>query len=372
MADNNEKQAIGHLTIKRLRKGRNIILGFVTDKALFQAWNPVTKKAEPEFGNTAATQGPTVTPTVYTSGNVTNITISSESKWYYNSLENPIEWNDPSGGYRVSKNGLFKENTTTHALTFIGNLASADNRGTDTFYFRAMGEVAGTNYEALGSFEFKIQEISDSGWVLMTSGGNLLTKDISTVNLTAYLYCNGKPVTGGYIEWHTVQDSDSFISAGYTCTVGQDKVFGQGPDSGVRVFAWPNKASKDAKEEAVASTFHAISDLTDDYDVEAFIISNATEWDGKNSIWVSSRLRNVRTQAVVTTADIATLTWNADIYDSKKAAPVIKDMLPTTTKINNVTYDPAWELGTTQWAKIDDGCDMTVSLEALWKTNTTT
>lgn len=378
MAETNteQKQAIGHLTIKRLRKGRNIILGFVSDKALFQAWNPVTKQAEPQF-DASENVGPTVTPTVYTSdggdstegsGTGVKVTMNSDSKWYYNSLSNPIEWNEESGGYRTSKNGLFKENIKTHALTFIGNIASDTNRGTDTFYFRAAGEAGGVNYEALGSFEFKIQEISDSGWVLMTSGGNLLTSDITSTKLTAYLYCNGKPVTTGYIEWRTVEDDveKSLITTGYTATITAVHVFGQGPDSGVRVYAWPNEASKNAKEEAVAYTFHQINDLTDAYDVESFIISDVKEWDGTNSVWVGARLRNIKTQAVVDNKTLSKLSWNADIYDSRKPAPVIKDMVPSSYKINNVTYSPAWELGITQWAKIDEDCDMTVALEALW------
>ncbi len=336
-------EATGSITIKRLRKGRNIVLGFTVNGSLFQGWNPTAGKAEPDL--TVAANQPTVTPNVYASDGST-CTIGSDSKWYYNSMDTPIEWNAASGGYRTSKNGLFKENTTTHALTFIKDIASANNKGSDTFYFVAMGEVAGVNYTATGSFEFKIQEISSSGFTLMTSGGNALTAASPTVNLTAHLYAGGEADTTKVIKWYTADMQLISGTTGYTAEIKTSHVSGQGPDAGVYCKAF--KSASDTT--ALATTFHQINDFTDEYDVELYVEENP-EWDGTNAAKVNARLRNVRTQVVVGTG----VTWKSDIYDSKEQDPIATDVagMPLT-------------VGTTYWSQVGDDSDITISTSATW------
>lgn len=309
-------EAIGSLTIKRLKKGKTVVMGFVVDKALYQGWNSSTKLAEPTFSEAT---GPTVTPTVYTSDG-SAVTINSDSKWYYNSLENEIEWNEPSGNYRYSKNGLYKENITTHALQFIKDIASETNVGSDTFYFRAYGEAGGVNYSTLGNFEFKIQEISSSGFVLTTSGGNAITAANPKVMLKAHLYVGGKEDTTKVIKWYYItKDGLVVITTGYSCTVEQKHVSGQGPDAGVYCMAY----EKEGDEVALASTFHQINDFTDNFDVETFFNTGSdTQFDGTNPVTINARLVNVRTQETIATT---TNQWSTDLYDSKIKDPAIEE-----------------------------------------------
>lgn len=338
-------EATGSITIKRLRKGRNIVLGFTTDNSLFQGWNPISKKPDPDF--TKAENQPTVTPNVYSSDGST-CTIGAESKWYYNSMDTPIEWNTASGGYRTSKNGLFKENTTTHAITFIKDIASETNKGSDTFYFVAVGEVAGVNYTATGSFEFKIQEISSSGYTLMTSGGNALTATATEVTLKAHLFVDGKADTSKVIKWYQ-SDMKTLIPTednSYTVKVSTNHVSGQGPDAGVYCMAF----EKAGDTVALATTFHQINDFTDDYDVELYVSANP-EWDGTNAATVNARLRNVRTQEVVSTG----VTWSSNIYDSKVKDPIA----------SNVAGMPL-TVGNDYWSEVGDDSDLVITTAATW------
>lgn len=374
MSDN---QAIGTITIKRLRKGRNLVLGFVTDKALFQGWNPITKIAEPTFNTTNL--GPTVTPKVYASdGTAVQITSRYNSEgtenenasiWYYNDLSTPISWDNDTktkidGVYYVtSVNKKWKLNNSTMAITFIADLASEDNQGTDTFYFKAKGEVDAVNYSALGSFEFKIQTISSSGFVLMTSGGNALTANSPTkkigektyryVTVNAHLYSNGVKDITKYIVWY---DADlKQIGTGYSIDVLDTNVYGQGTDAGVYVKAFENQNST----EALATTFHQINDFTDNYDIELYISGTYTEWDGTNPIIINARVRNVRTQQVLGETGgetiTGTITYLTDLYDSKQSKAFVEDLTAMPLSI-----------GSEYWSQVSNESDMIVSTSASW------
>lgn len=333
-------EAAGSLTIKRLRKGRNIILGFTVNGALFQGWNPITKVVEPSFET--AENRPTVTPNVYASDGST-VTIGSSSAWYWNNMTTPIQWNAASGTTRTSTDGMFQENTETHALTFIKDLASATNMGSDTFYFVANGEAGGVNYTCTGNFEFKIQEISSSGYTLTTSGGNAITAELPTVKVTAYVYSSGVKDTTKVVKWYTT--GGNLISTGYSATIKQEHVSGQGSDAGVVCMVY----EKEGDTVALASTFHQINDFTDNFDVEAYIDGSTTEWNGSDAITVNARLRNMRTMEVIETG----VTWKSSIYDSKVDDPVVTDIAGLPLSI-----------GKTYWDLIGKDSDLRINIEA--------
>ena len=348
-------EAIGSITIQRLKKGKNLVMGFVADKALFQGWNPITQTSEPDF--TQSANQPTVTARVYASDGSSVTMSDTQSKWYWNSKSTPINFPESwEGNSRTSTDGNFKEtrsaDRTERSLTFLKNIATADNTASDTFYFEANGENDGINYTILGSFEFKIQTISSSGYALMTSGGNAITAENTQVTVEAILYVGGKRNTSKVIKWYNAQMS--LIGSGYQITLSAGDVFGQGNDAGVYCFAFEN----DSDTTPLVSTFHQINDFTDDYDVQTYISGSYDQWDGAHPVIVSAKLYNVRTNDLIGSS--AAVRWTYKLYDTDSLTPFF------TSGEQSLAGDTALDisLGADVWNQVGANSGLRVTIQA--------
>ncbi len=348
-------EAIGSLTIQRLKKGKNLVMGFVADKALFQGWNSITKTAEPDF--TQAANRPTVTARVYASDGSTVVMSDTQSRWFWNSKSSPILFPEAwDGNTRISTDGNFKETRSAdkseRSLTFLKNIATADNTASDTFYFEANGENDGINYTILGSFEFKIQTISSTGYALMTMGGNAITSENSKVKVEALLYVGGKKNTSKNIRWYNAAMTQ--IGTGYSIEVVADNVFGQGTDAGVYCMAFENNDDT----APLASTFHQINDFTDDYDVQTYVSGNYDRWDGSHPVVVAAKLYNVRTNDTLSAS--ATVNWTYKLYDTNSLTPFI------TSSAQALAGDAEFSisLGSDVWSHVGANSGVRVTIEA--------
>lgn len=261
----------GSITLKRLKKGVNVVLSIETENAaLYQGWNDKTSTPAPNF-QTPANQPILVPKAVATNGQTASIT---NGTWYYNNTMLVVTTTATSEGFYKCSDARFAINPSNYKLRIIDNIASASNTSNDMFTFKCSGEAASTNYEAEATAELHLQIVGSSAAALYIEGGCTLSLANASTKLKARFFIDGGEITSGYSyiffdeKNNPLQDS---TSREFTAT--RDMVDGIG---GIYCSAYK---TGDSKKTALATDFHKITDIGDEYELEASVDK---DWDGVN------------------------------------------------------------------------------------------
>jgi hypothetical protein len=266
----------GSITLKRLKKGLNVVLSIETENAaLYQGWNDKTSTPAPDFKD-AANQPILVPKAVATNGQTATITNGS---WYYNNTLLVVTTTATSEGFYKCSDARFAINPSNYKLRIIDNIASASNTSNDMFTFKCSGEAANTDYESEATAELHLQIVGSSAAALYIEGGCTLSKENASTKLKARFFIDGAEIISGYSYrfynensetlQNTLQDS---TSREFTAT--RDMIDGIG---GIYCSAYK---TGDSKKTALATDFHKITDIGDEYELEASVDK---DWDGVNA-----------------------------------------------------------------------------------------
>lgn len=269
----------GSITLKRLKKGVNVVLSIETENAaLYQGWNDKTLTPAPNF-QTPANQPILVPKAVATNGQTASIT---NGTWYYNNTMLVVTTTATSEGFYKCSDARFAINPSNYKLRIIDNIASASNTSNDMFTFKCSGEAASTNYEAEATAELHLQIVGSSAAALYIEGGCTLSVENASTKLKARFFIDGGEITSGYSfrffdeKNKTLQDS---TSREFTAT--RDMIDGIG---GIYCSVYK---TGDSKKTALATDFHKITDIGDEYELEASVDK---DWDGVNSQRVTAHV----------------------------------------------------------------------------------
>lgn len=269
----------GSITLKRLKKGVNVVLSIETENAaLYQGWNDKTSTPAPNF-QTPANQPILVPKAVATNGQTASIT---NGTWYYNNTMLVVTTTATSEGFYKCSDTRFAINPSNYKLRIIDNIASASNTSNDMFTFKCSGEAASTSYESEATAELHLQIVGSSAAALYIEGGCTLSLANASTKLKARFFIDGGEITSGYSylffdeQNNPLQDS---TSREFTAT--RDMIDGIG---GIYCSAYK---TGDSKKTALATDFHKITDIGDEYDLAA---SADKDWDGVNSQRVTAHV----------------------------------------------------------------------------------
>lgn len=262
----------GSITLKRLKKGLNVVLSIETENAaLYQGWNDETSTPAPDFKD-AANQPILVPKAVATNGQTATITNGS---WYYNSTLLVVTTTATSEGFYKCSDARFAINPSNYKLRIIDNIASASNTSNDMFTFKCSGEAANTDYESEATAELHLQIVGSSAAALYIEGGCTLSLQTPSAELKARFFIDGAEIISGYSyrffdeNNRALQDSTTRV---FTAT--RDMIDGIG---GIYCSAYK---TSDNKKTALATDFHKITDIGDEYELEASVDK---DWDGVNA-----------------------------------------------------------------------------------------
>lgn len=190
----------GSITLKRLKKGLNVVLTIETENAaLYQGYDPKTGKVSPDFTD-ASTAKPILTPKAV-AGNGATASITNGS-WQYNGTLLTVSGTADSDGFIPCTDSRFAINPSTFQLKITGNIASEGNLNNDIFTFSGKGEAQQADWEAETTAEMHLQEIGSSAAALYVSGACTLSTQQESIPLTATLFISGQQVTTYYgYQW---------------------------------------------------------------------------------------------------------------------------------------------------------------------------
>lgn len=269
----------GSITLKRLKKGVNVVLSIETENAaLYQGWNDETSTPAPNF-QTPANQPILVPKAVATNGQTASIT---NGTWYYNNTMLVVTTTATSEGFYKCSDARFAINPSNYKLRIIDNIASASNTSNDMFTFKCSGEAASTNYEAEATAELHLQIVGSSAAALYIEGGCTLSLANASTKLKARFFIDGGEITSGYsYRFFDEKNNDLRDSTSREFTATRDMIDGIG---GIYCSAYK---TGDSKKTALATDFHKITDIGDEYELEASVDK---DWDGVNSQRVTAHV----------------------------------------------------------------------------------
>lgn len=252
----------GSITLKRLKKGGNVIVSIKTEgAALYQGWNDKSGAAVPSF-KTAANQ-PVLVPSAVASNNqpasITN------GNWYYNdTLLVPSSTSLTDGFYKCT-DARFAFNPSNYKLKIIDDIASAGNTSNDILTFKCSGEAGGVSYSTEASAEIHLQIVGSSAAAVYIEGDCTLTTSTPNVTLKAHFFIDGDEPTGGYtFKWYKEDGTEVKGANGSTCVVTRDDVTAIG---GVYCSVYRNGETKSA----LATDFHKMTDINDELELYATV-----------------------------------------------------------------------------------------------------
>ena len=187
-----------------------------------------------------------------------------------------------SEGFYKCSDARFAINPSNYKLRIIDNIASASNTSNDMFTFKCSGEAASTSYESEATAELHLQIVGSSAAALYIEGGCTLSLANASTKLKARFFIDGAEITSGYSyrffdeKNNTLQDSTS-----RELTATRDMIDGIG---GIYCSAYK---TGDSKKTALATDFHKITDIGDEYELEASVDK---DWDGVNSQRVTAHV----------------------------------------------------------------------------------
>jgi len=269
----------GSITLKRLKKGVNVVLSIETENAaLYQGWNPTDGTPKPNFKD-EANQPILVPKAVGGNGQTASIT---NGTWYYNGTTLVVTGTADKNGFCKCSDARFAINPSNYKLRIVDNIASKDNTSNDLFRFVASGEVQKTSYETEATAELHLQEIGTSAAALYVGGKCTLSKAEPTTELTAYLFVSGELKDSGYsYKWYTEGGKVLQDSTSRKYTAKRDDVTAIG---GIYCSAY---LTSDNQKTIITTDFHKMTDLGDEYELTATVDK---EWDGTNAQTVTAHL----------------------------------------------------------------------------------
>lgn len=250
------------ITLKRLKKGVNVILSIETENAaLYQGWNNNQGKAIPSFAD-AKSQPILVPKAVASNGQSASIT---NGAWYYNGTLLVRSSTATSEGFYKCTDERFAINPSNYKLRIIADVASAENTSNDLFRFECSGEAANSTYSTEATAELHLQTVGSSAANLSIIGGSTLSTSNPSVTLTACFFIDGVEYTSGYsFIWK--KESGGVISGNTrTCVITRDDVTAIG---GVYCSAY---RTGDASKTILATDFHKMVDIGDEVEFEATV-----------------------------------------------------------------------------------------------------
>lgn len=274
-----ESTLSGSITLKRLKKGVNVVLSIETENAaLYQGWNDKTSTPAPNF-QTPANQPILVPKAVATNGQTASIT---NGTWYYNNTMLVLTTTATSEGFYKCSDARFAINPSNYKLRIIDNIASASNTSNDMFTFKCSGEAASTSYESEATAELHLQIVGSSAAALYIEGGCTLSLANASTKLKARFFIDGGEITSGYsYRFFDEKDNPLQDSTSREFTATRDMIDGIG---GIYGSAYK---TGDSKKTALATDFHKITDIGDEYELEASVDK---DWDGVNSQRVTAHV----------------------------------------------------------------------------------
>ena len=269
----------GSITLKRLKKGVNVVLSIETENAaLYQGWNDKTSTPAPNF-QTPANQPILVPKAVATNGQTATITNGS---WYYNKTLLVVTTTATSEGFYKCSDARFAINPSNYKLRIIDNIASASNTSNDMFTFKCSGEAASTSYESEATAEPHLQIVGSSAAALYVEGGCTLSFANPSTKLEARFFIDGAEIAGGY-SYHFFNEKGTILadSTSNEFTATRDMVDGIG---GIYFSAYK---TGDGKKKRLATDFHKNTDIGGEYELEASVDK---DWDGTNKQIVTAHV----------------------------------------------------------------------------------
>lgn len=269
----------GSITLKRLKKGVNVVLSIETENAaLYQGWNDKTSTPVPNF-QTQANQPILVPKAVATNGQTASIT---NGTWYYNNTMLVVTTTATSEGFYKCSDARFAINPSNYKLRIIDNIASASNTSNDMFTFKCSGEAASTSYESEATAELHLQIVGSSAAALYIEGGCTLSLANSSTKLKARFFIDGAEITSGY-SYLFFNEKGTILadSTSNEFTATRDMVDGIG---GIYCSAYK---TGDGKKTALATDFHKITDIGDEYELTPSVDK---DWDGTNKQTVTAKV----------------------------------------------------------------------------------
>jgi hypothetical protein len=269
----------GSITLKRLKKGVNVIMSIETENAaLYQGWNDKSGTPVPNF-TTPANQPILVPKVVATNNQTASITSGS---WYYNNTLLVVTTTATSEGFYKCSDARFAINPQNYKLRIIDNIASAQNTSNDIFTFKCSGEAAGSSYETEGTAELHLQIVGSSAAALYIQGPCTLSLEASTAQLVARFFIDGKEELSGYSYlFYDENDKTLQDSTSTTFTVTRDMITAIG---GIYCSVYK---TGDGKKTYLATDFHKITDIGDEYELEVTVDK---DWDGTNDQYVTAHI----------------------------------------------------------------------------------
>ncbi len=270
----------GSITLKRLKKGVNVILSIETENAaLYQGWDEDKEIPVPNFKDAAANQPILVPKAVASNGQTASIT---NGTWYYNNTMLVVTTTATSEGFYKCSDARFAINPSNYKLRIIDNIASASNTSNDMFTFKCSGEAAGTSYESEAVAELHLQIVGSSAMALTLMGGCTLSSANQTTKLTADFRIDGGLITSGYSYLFFAESGKPLQnSTSREFTVTRDMVDGI---SGIYCSVY--KTSNE-KPNYLATAFHKIVDISDEYELTPSVDK---DWDGTNKQTVTAKV----------------------------------------------------------------------------------
>lgn len=332
----------GSLTLKRLKKGLNVILSLeCTSGTLYQGYNDTSKEVSPDW--TIEANQPVVTPKAIASdGSATDITTGT---WKYNNttLIFSVADNTTDSWITATNNAAFQYQPSTKALKIVRNLASASNVVNDTLEFQCSGEAGTTSFDAAASITVHLQPVgSSTAAVYVTAAPQTLTSSNTTSTLTAHFYISGKEQTSGqyWLKWTDEAGKElakGEISTTRTCAVTRADITAIG---GAYCYVYADSGY----QTAICSDFVKIIDTADDYELEVVCDK---EWDGTNEQTVTAKLYKFEDGKVTTEATIPS---SATVTHELKTSISNAD-IATKTGVSI-------KVGSTEWTKAGENEDI--------------
>lgn len=252
----------GSITLKRLKKGVNVIVTIETENAaLYQGWNDKLGAASPSF-KTAANQPILVPKAVASNGQSASIT---NGAWYYNDTLLVRSNTDAGSGFYKCTDTRFAINPTNFKLRIIDDVASAGNTSNDLFRFTCSGEAANTTYTSEATAELHLQTVGSSAAALYISGGSTLSSTNTKETLTAHFFIDGEEMTTGYTYVWKKENNAAFGGNAKTCVVSRDDIDAIG---GIYCSVY---RTGDSSKSILATDFHKMVDIADELELEVTV-----------------------------------------------------------------------------------------------------
>lgn len=248
----------GSITLKRLKKGVNVILSIKTENAaLYQGWNDKLGAAVPSFKTEA--NRPVLVPTAVATNNGT--ASINTGYWSYNGTLLTATSEELSDGFYKCSDSRFAINTSNYKLKIIDDVASANNVSNDIFTFNCSGEAAGASFESSGTIELHLQVVGSSAAAVYIEGGCTLSSSNPSETLKAHFFIDGVEITSGYtFVWKNEGGGNIGGANGNTCVVSRDDVTAIG---GVYCSVYKQGDTTSA----LATDFHKMTDISDEMEL---------------------------------------------------------------------------------------------------------